>query len=60
VAAIGIVLRDVIGINQDDDFKFATIFSQKALIVSMCKTTGEYVCSFPEDNFQRLPPPHEI
>jgi hypothetical protein len=60
VAAIGIVLRDVIGINQDDDFKFATIFSQKALIVSMCKTTGEYMCSFPEDTFQRLPPPHEI
>jgi hypothetical protein len=60
VAAIGIMLRDVIGINQDDNIKFATIFSQKALIVSFCKTTGEYVCSFPEDTFQRLPPPHEM
>jgi hypothetical protein len=60
VAAIGIMLHDVIGINQDDDFKFATIFSQKALIVSICNTTGEYVSSFPEDTFQRLPSPHEM
>jgi hypothetical protein len=60
VAAIGIILRDVIGINQDNNFKFATIFSKKALIASICKTTGEYVCSFPEDTFQRLPPPHEM
>jgi hypothetical protein len=60
VAAIGIMLCDVIGINQDDDFKFATIFSKKALVVSICKKTGEYICSFPEDTFQRLPPPHEM
>ena len=61
VAAIGLMLRDVIGINQDDDFKFATIFSKKTLIVSICNTTGEYVCSFPEDTIQMLPPPpHEM
>jgi hypothetical protein len=60
VAAIGIMLCDVIVINQDDNFKFANIFSKKALIVSICNMTGEYVCSFPEDTFQRLPPPHEM
>jgi hypothetical protein len=60
VAAIGIMLRDVVGINQDDNFKFATIFSKKALIISICNTTGEYVCSSPEDTFQSLPPPHEM
>ncbi len=41
VAAIGIILCDVIGINQDNNFKFATIFSKKALIVSFCKKTRE-------------------
>jgi hypothetical protein len=60
VAAIGIMLCDLIGINQDNNFKFATIFSKKALILSFCKKTREYVCSFPEDTFQRLPPPHEM
>jgi hypothetical protein len=39
VAAIGIMLRDVIGINQDNNFEFAAIFSQTALIVSFCNTT---------------------
>jgi hypothetical protein len=60
VAAIGIMLRDAIGINKDDHFKFATIFSMKTLIVAFCKKTREYVCSFPEDTFQTLSPPHEM
>jgi hypothetical protein len=60
VAAIGIMLYDVIGVNQDNNLKFVTIFSKKTLIVSFCKKTVEYVCSFPEDTFQRLPPPHEM
>jgi hypothetical protein len=30
------------------------------LIVSFCKETKEYVCSFPEDTFQTLPTPHEM
>jgi hypothetical protein len=42
VAAVGIMLRDVIGINLDDNFKFATIFSKKKLIVFFCKKTKEY------------------
>ncbi len=60
VAAVRIMLRDVIGINQDNNFKFATIFSKKTLIVSFCKETKESVCLFPEDTFQTLPHPHEI
>ncbi len=32
VAAVGIILRDVIGVNQDDNLKFVTIFSKKTLI----------------------------
>ncbi len=44
------MLRDDIGINLDDDFKFATIF----------KKTKECVCLFAEDAFQTLPLPHEL
>jgi hypothetical protein len=43
VAAVEIILRDLIGVNQDDDFKFVTIFSKKTLIVSFCKKTKECV-----------------
>jgi hypothetical protein len=60
VAAVVIMLRDVIAINVDDNFKFAIIFSKKTLIVSFNKKTKEYVCLFPEDTFQMLPPPHEM
>ncbi len=60
VATVGIMIRDVIGVNQDDNFKFVTIFSKKTLIVSFCKKTKEYICSFPEDTFQMLLPPHEM
>jgi hypothetical protein len=60
VAAVGNMLRDVIGVNQDDNFNFVTIFSMKTLIVSFYKKTKEYICLFPEDTFQRLPPPHEM
>jgi hypothetical protein len=56
VAAIRIMLCNAIGVKQDDDFKFVTIFSKKTLIVSFCKKTEEYVWSFPEDTFQTLPP----
>jgi hypothetical protein len=60
VAAIGIMLHDVIGTNQDDNLKFVTIFSKKMLNVFLCRKTEEYVCSFPEDSFQTLPTPHEM
>jgi hypothetical protein len=60
VAAIGIMLHNVIGVNQDNSLKFVTIFSKKTLIVSFCKKTEEYVCLFPEYTFQRLPPPQEM
>ncbi len=60
VAAVEIILRDLIGVNQDDDFKFVTIFSKKTLIVSFCKKTKECVWSFPEDTFQILPSPQEM
>jgi hypothetical protein len=60
VAAIRIMLCNAIGVKQDDDFKFVTIFSKKTLIVSFCKKTEEYVWSFPEDTFQTLPTPHEM
>jgi hypothetical protein len=60
VAAIGIMLHDVIGINQDNNFKFVTIFSTKTLNISFYNKTQEYICSFSEDTFQTLPPPHEM
>ena len=41
VAAIGIMLYDVIGVNQDNNLKFVTIFSKETLIVSFCKKTKE-------------------
>ena len=60
VASVGIMLCDAIGINLDNDFKFATIFSKKTLIVFFCKKTKEYACSFAEDAFQTCPLPHEL
>ena len=60
MAAIGIMLRDVIGVNQDNDFKFVTIFSKKTLIVSFCKKSKKYASSCPEDTFQMFPSPHEM
>jgi hypothetical protein len=60
VAAIGVMLHDAIGVNQDDNFKCVTIFSKKTLIVSFCKKTKDCVCSFPEDTFQTLSLPHEM
>jgi hypothetical protein len=59
-AAVGIMLCDVIGVNLDVTFRFATIFSKKMLIVSFCKKTKEYAYLFPKDTFQTLPLPHEI
>jgi hypothetical protein len=43
VAAVGIMHQNVIGVNLDDNFKFATIFSKKTSIVSFCKNAEEYV-----------------
>jgi hypothetical protein len=41
MATVGIMLHDLTGVNQDDNFTFVTIFSKETLIVSFCKKTKE-------------------
>ena len=60
MAAVGIILRDVIGVNLEDDLKFAANFSKKKLLVSFCKDTKEHICSFADATFQSLPPLDEM
>ena len=60
VAAVGIILRDVIGVNLEDDLKFAANFSKKKLLISFCKDTKEHICSFADATFQSLPPLDEM
>ena len=60
VAAVGIILRDVIGVNLEDDLKFAANISKRKLLVSFCKDTKEHICSFADATFQSLPPLDEI
>ena len=60
VAAVGIILRDVIGVKLEDDLKFAANFSKKKLLVSFCKDTKEHICSFADATFQSLPPLDEM
>ena len=41
VATIGIILRDVIGFNPEEDIKFGTIFAKNKMLVACCSSSKE-------------------